>query len=160
MPEGDDSLEDLYREVILDHYKNPRHQGRVSGDGAVGVELQNPTCGDEIHLTLRLREGRITEVAFEGSGCSISMASASMMTEALRGKTLEEAIGVSAAFKGMLAGGTAAEERLGDLVALSGVAQFPVRVKCATLAWNALMRALGSRETGADEGARTVPAGG
>lgn len=144
MPDtGDDALEDLYREVILDHYKNPRHQGRVAGRDAVEVDLQNPTCGDEIHLSLRMEGGRIADLAFEGRGCSISMASASMMAEALRGKTLDEAVGVSAAFKGMLAGGPAAEERLGDLVALSGVAQFPVRVKCATLAWNALMRALG-----------------
>ncbi len=143
MPDaGDDALEDLYREVILDHYKHPRNRGRLDGDGTAAVDLQNPTCGDDIHLSLRLRDGRIQEVAFEGRGCSISMASASMMTEALRGKTLQEAVGLNAAFKGMLAGG-AAEDRLGDLVSLSGVAQFPVRVKCATLAWNALAHALG-----------------
>jgi len=151
MPEaGDDALEDLYREVILDHYKNPRHQGRIAGAGAVGVDLQNPTCGDEIHLSLRMEGGRIADLAFEGRGCSISMASASMMAEALRGKTLDEAVGVSAAFKGMLAGGPAAEDSLGDLVALAGVAQFPVRVKCATLAWNAMMRALGGQTHDAD----------
>lgn len=143
MPDaGDDALEDLYREVILDHYKHPRNRGRLEGDGTAAVDLQNPTCGDEIHLSLCLRDGRIQEVAFDGRGCSISMASASMMTEVLRGKTLEEAAGLNAAFKGMLAGG-AAEDRLGDLVALSGVSQFPVRVKCATLAWNALTHALG-----------------
>ena len=142
--QGDDALEDLYREVILDHYKNPRNRGRVQGEGAAEIDLQNPTCGDEIHLSLRLRDGRVAEVAFEGRGCSISMASASMMTEALRGKTLVEAVGLNAAFKGMLGGGPAPEDALGDLVALAGVAQFPVRVKCATLAWNALVRALGS----------------
>jgi nitrogen fixation NifU-like protein len=149
MPDvGDDALEDLYREVILDHYKNPRHAGRITGEDAVEVELQNPTCGDEIRISLRLDGGRIADVRFEGRGCSISMASASMMTEALRGKTLDQAVGMSAAFKGMLAGGPAAEESLGDLVALSGVAQFPVRVKCATLAWNAMIRALGGSTAG------------
>ena len=149
MPDvGDDALEDLYREVILDHYKNPRHAGRITGEDAVEVELQNPTCGDEIRISLRLDGGRIADVRFEGRGCSISMASASMMTEALRGKTLDQAVGMSAAFKGMLAGGPAAEESLGDLVALSGVAQFPVRVKCATLAWNAMIRALGRSTAG------------
>lgn len=143
--QGDDVLEDLYREVIIDHYKSPRNRGRLQGDDAAEVDLQNPTCGDEIHLSLRLQGDRIAEVAFEGRGCSISMASASMMTEALKGKTLEEALGVNAAFKGMLQGGPAPEGPLGDLVALSGVAQFPVRVKCATLAWNALIRAIGEK---------------
>lgn len=143
--QGDDALEELYREVILDHYKNPRNRGRLQGGDAAEIELQNPTCGDEIHLSLRLRDGRVTDVAFDGRGCSISMASASMMTQALKGKTLEEAVGLNAAFKGMLGGGPAPEDSLGDLVSLAGVAQFPVRVKCATLAWNAMVRALGAK---------------
>jgi len=149
MPESaDGALEDLYREVILDHYKRPRNRGRVEGAGALEVDLQNPTCGDEIHLSLRLDGGRIAEMRFEGRGCSISMASASMMTEACRGKTPQEAVAVCSAFKGMLAGHGAPDE-LGDLLALGGVAQFPVRVKCATLGWNALLRALGTADGGA-----------
>jgi len=152
MPESPDAgLEDLYREVILDHYKRPRHRGRLEGEGAAAVDLQNPTCGDEIHLSLQLREGRIADVRFEGRGCAISMASASMMTEACRGQTLEGAVALCSEFKGMLQGQPAAEERLGDLVALAGVARFPVRVKCATLAWNALVRALGRGEEAAGE---------
>ncbi len=148
MPEAPDAaLEELYREVILDHYKHPRNRGRVEGPGAAEVELQNPTCGDEIRLSLRLQDGRIADLRFEGRGCSISMASASMMTEACRGLAPERAAELCAGFKAMLAGGGAADE-LGDLQALSGVAQFPVRVKCATLAWNALLRALGSGEAG------------
>lgn len=143
-PNADDALEDLYREVILDHYKNPRHLGQVQGNDTVAVELQNPTCGDEIRLSLRVQDGCIEDVRFEGRGCSISMASASMMADALRGKSLREASTLNAAFKGMLAGGDVAEEALGDLVALSGVSHFPVRVKCATLAWNALLTALGT----------------
>ncbi len=144
MPDTQDaSLQDLYREVILDHYKNPRNRGELAGESACHIDLQNPTCGDEIHLSVDLSEGRIADVRFAGRGCSISMASASMMTEALKGKTLEEAFGLTGAFKGMLNGEAADEDRLGDLVALSGVAQFPVRVKCATLAWNAMLRALG-----------------
>jgi nitrogen fixation NifU-like protein len=149
MPDMTDAqLEDLYREVILDHYRSPRNRGHLEGSDVKDVELQNPTCGDEIHLSLAVRDGRIDQVRFEGRGCSISMASASMLTEVLRGKTPEEAVAMSRAFKGMLTG-DAPEEDLGDLAALSGVAQFPVRVKCATLAWNALLRALG--QTGADD---------
>ncbi len=143
MPDMTDApLEDLYREVILDHYRSPRNRGRLEGAGVSDIELQNPTCGDEIRLSLALRDGRIDQVRFEGRGCSISMASASMLTEALRGKTPAEAVALSRAFKGML-GGQAPASELGDLEALSGVAQFPVRVKCATLAWNALLQALG-----------------
>lgn len=149
MPDTQDAaLEDLYREVILDHYKNPRNRGELSGDGTAHIDLQNPTCGDEIHLSLEVRDGKITDVRFTGRGCSISMASASMMTEALKGQRLDDAIGVTGAFKAMLQsrGGSLDEDRLGDLVALAGVAQFPVRVKCATLAWNAMLRALGQGE--------------
>ncbi len=144
MPDSQDAaLEELYREVILDHYKNPRNRGEVPGDGACRIDLQNPTCGDEIHLSVDCRDGRVADVRFVGKGCSISMASASLMTEALKGKTLEEAVGLTGAFKAMLQGQPADEDRLGDLVALSGVARFPVRVKCATLAWNAMLRAVG-----------------
>ena len=139
-------LEDLYREVILEHYKSPRNRGRLEGADALRVELQNPTCGDEIQLSLAVRDGVVADARFTGRGCSISMASASMMTEALKGRSVDDAVLLSRDFKAMLSGGQAAEG-LGDLVALSGVAQFPVRVKCATLAWNALLRALGQSAT-------------
>ena len=148
---GDDQLEELYREVILDHYRRPRNRGSVTGDGAATVELQNPTCGDEIRVSARLEGGRIADLRFEGRGCSISMASASLMTEALRGRTAQDAVALSARFKAMLMGQTIPEaelEGMGDLAALSGVARFPVRVKCATLAWNAALRALSGDAAG------------
>lgn len=146
MPEAmsgsDGGLEELYREVILEHYRSPRNRGQLEGEGVRRVQLQNPTCGDEVQLSLRMDGGRIADLRFTGRGCSISMASASLMTEAVRGKTLEDAVELSRAFKAMLRAEPAVAT-LGDLVALSGVARFPVRVKCATLAWNALLRALG-----------------
>jgi nitrogen fixation NifU-like protein len=152
MPPDTDALEELYREVILDHYRHPRNRGRLEGRGTASVDLQNPTCGDEVRLSVALNGGRISDVRFEGRGCSISMASASMMTEAVKGRTVDDAVALQAAFKAMLRGEPADEQRLGDLVALSGVAKFPVRVKCATLAWNALVRALGRAEEDADDG--------
>jgi nitrogen fixation NifU-like protein len=153
MPETPDAaLEELYREVILDHYKHPRNRGRLDGPGAEAVELQNPTCGDEIRLSVRVQDDRLADLRFEGRGCSISMASASLMTEACRGLTRDEAVALCAGFKAMLAG-AGEPERLGDLAALSGVAQFPVRVKCATLGWNALLRALGGGAAAGDGGA-------
>ncbi len=148
---GDDQLEELYREVILDHYRRPRNRGSVTGDGAATAELQNPTCGDEIRVSARLEGGRIADLRFEGRGCSISMASASLMTEALRGRTAQDAVALSARFKAMLMGQTIPEaelEGMGDLAALSGVARFPVRVKCATLAWNAALHALSGDAAG------------
>lgn len=146
---GEGNLEDLYREVILEHYKSPRNRGRLEGPGTQQVELQNPTCGDEIQLSLLIQDGRVADARFSGRGCSISMASASMMTELMKGKTLEMALQLSRDFKAMVAGGPAPES-LGDLVALSGVAQFPVRVKCATLGWNALLRALDHADADVD----------
>lgn len=141
-----DDLEDLYREVILDHYKTPRNRGELSGDGVVRMQLQNPTCGDEIELSLRLEDGRIADVRFAGQGCSISMASASMLTEALKGKTRDEALELDREVQAMLRGEREADAALGDLQSLGGVAQFPVRVKCATLAWHALEHALCSTD--------------
>lgn len=138
-------LEDLYREVILDHYRNPRNRGTLTGDAVVRAELQNPTCGDEIELALVFDDqGRIADVRFAGRGCSISMASASMLTEALRGKTREDALELDRQVQAMLRGEGDPPSPDQDLAALSGVAQFPVRVKCATLAWHALEHALGS----------------
>jgi nitrogen fixation NifU-like protein len=157
---GEPNLEDLYREVILEHYRSPRNRGRLDGPDTVGVQLQNPTCGDEIELYLALRGGRVQDARFTGRGCSISMASASMMTEALKGRSVEEAVALSRAFKAMLRG-EPPDAGLGDLVALAGVAQFPVRVKCATLAWNAMLRALdgGAGPAGDDDGEAADPRG-
>jgi nitrogen fixation NifU-like protein len=134
------ALEDLYREVIMDHYRAPRHRGRVEGATA-DVEMLNPTCGDEVRVSLRVEDGRIADVRFDGRGCSISMASASMMTEAVLGKTVEEAKALIAAFRDLMKGEAPSPE-LGDLVALQGVAKFPVRIKCATLPWTTLEKGL------------------
>lgn len=137
----------LYQELILDHYKNPRNKGALEGATA-SAHLNNPTCGDEVFLQLRVEDGRIAEVRFTGHGCSISQASISMMTQQLRGKTPEEARTMMARFTDMLHGDTeAARDRsLGDLRALAGVSKFPVRVRCAMLGWNALEEALKGRD--------------
>lgn len=146
-------LDELYREIILDHYTRPRNRGKLES-ADIAVEGVNPSCGDEISLYARVRDGRLEEVRFEGRGCSISQASASMMTEAVRGKTLEAAEELVDRFKGMMHGEPPDEHRLGDLVALQGVRRFPVRIKCATLAWVALQQ--GIREYQAGQAARGV----
>ncbi len=133
------SLDELYRQVIMDHYQHPRNQGDVQGD-ALAVDLKNPTCGDEIHLQLLLKDDVVEDVRFKGAGCSISMSSASMMTEAVKGKPLAEALATMVEFKKMIRGEAHDDELLGDLEALAGVSKFPARIKCATLAWNALER--------------------
>jgi nitrogen fixation protein NifU and related proteins len=138
------SLDDLYREVILDHYSHPRNKG-VANPADVIREGANPLCGDEIRVSLRVRQGLVEDVQFDGKGCSISQASASMMTERVRGKTVAEAARVIREFKGMMHGEhtqAGAEDDLGDLEALQGVRKFPVRVKCATLSWITLEMAL------------------
>lgn len=134
------ALDDLYREVIIDHYAHPRNHGRLDPSD-VRVEGANPLCGDELSLFVRLRDGRVEDLRFEGHGCSISVASASMMTEAVKGKTLEEVRALVAQFKGMMRGDVAPDE-FGDLAALQGVRKFPVRVKCATLPWVTLDQGL------------------
>ncbi|MBE3595719.1 MAG: SUF system NifU family Fe-S cluster assembly protein [Hydrogenibacillus sp.] len=139
------SLENLYREVILDHYRHPRRRGTLEGDGVTVVDLKNPSCGDHVTLYVRQEGDRLAEVRFKGEGCSISMSSASMMSSQVEGLTTEEAAGLVAVFLRLVQGeaiGEAWEEKLGDAVALRGVSQFPVRVKCATLAWKALEQAL------------------
>ena len=135
-------LSSLYQEVILRHYRKPKNRGPVESPDAE-VHMHNPVCGDEIVLRLRVREGRIEEARFEGQGCSISQASASMMTEMLEGRSVEEADALSRRFTEMLHGSEeAAKDRaLGDLRSLAGVSKFPARVKCALLAWNALQEA-------------------
>ncbi len=135
------SLDELYREVILDHYSHPRNRG-VADPADVIREGANPLCGDELRVSLRVRDGIVEEIRSEGKGCSISQASASMMTELVKGKRVDEAARLIAAFKAMMHGEAPPEDVLGDLEALQGVRKFPVRVKCATLSWVTLEMAL------------------
>lgn len=134
------ALDELYREVILDHYAHPRNRGRLVPSD-VSVEGTNPLCGDELFLTVRLRDGRVEDARFEGRGCSISQASTSMMTDAIKGKTIAEVRALVARFRGVMHGQDAGDD-LGELAALQGVRKFPVRIKCATLAWIALEQGL------------------
>lgn len=135
-------LQSLYQQVILEHYRKPRNRGELE-DADAEIHMNNPTCGDEIRIQLRVRGEVIDAVRFAGQGCSISQASASMMTQRLQGKPLAEAREVAARFTEMMHGSAeaAADKSLGDLRALAGVAKFPVRVRCALLAWNALEEA-------------------
>lgn len=131
------SLDSLYQEVIMEHYRRPQNRGRLPEPTAT-VELDNPLCGDELTLDLLIEDGKIIDVRFQGQGCSISQASASMMTQAVKGKTIAEADRLMRHVQRMLKGEAVDAEGLGDLEALQGVAKFPVRVKCALLAWEAL----------------------
>jgi nitrogen fixation NifU-like protein len=146
-------LDDLYRELILDHYRHPRHKGALD-EATSKAEGYNPLCGDEIAVDLVVEDGVIKDVAFRGRGCSISQASGSMMTDAVVGTTREEALKLLNAFKQMMmAPEEEPEEDLGDLEAFQGVAKFPVRVKCATLAWHVLQEGL-EQSNGHDNSAR------
>lgn len=138
------NLDTLYRQVIMDHYKNPRNKG-VLEDGSFTVNMNNPTCGDRIQLTMNVDNGIVTDSRFDGEGCSISMSSASMMTQAIKGKKIEEALKLSQIFSDMMQGKEYDEDDsidLGDIEALQGVAKFPARIKCATLAWKAMEKGL------------------
>lgn len=135
-------LEELYKEIIIDHYNNPRNFGELPGANA-SAEGANPLCGDEIHLELLVKEGIVEDVKFHGAGCSISRASASMMTEVIKGKSIEDIRKISQKFKGMLFEGKEDEE-LGELEAFKGVRVVPIRIKCAVLSWNVLEEALES----------------
>ncbi|HEY2302673.1 MAG TPA: SUF system NifU family Fe-S cluster assembly protein [Acidimicrobiales bacterium] len=149
-------LEDLYREIILDHYRNPRNRGELPTPPALKVEGFNPLCGDEIVVYLDVEDGVVTDLRIGGQGCSISQSSASMMSAAVKGKSVPQARATIRAFKGMMsiheqrldgadgeeAGASEPEINLGDLEALQGVVKFPVRIKCATLSWNTLAQAL------------------
>ncbi|KKL56171.1 hypothetical protein LCGC14_2248080 [marine sediment metagenome] len=135
-------IDELYREVILDHYRSPRHRGSLPSP-TVSREGYNPLCGDEVAVDLLVEGGVVEDVAVRGAGCSISQSSASMMAEAILGKTVEEAGSLFRGFTAMMRGSDEVDpESLGDLEALAGVRKFPVRVKCATLAWHALDEAL------------------
>ncbi len=145
-------LDDLYQELILDHYRRKRGEGSLDRP-SVAVDQHNPRCGDEVHLELGIRDGVVEEVAHTGQGCSISQASVSMMTEALRGRTLDDALGTVEHFRLVMHGDEAADEdRLGDAVALEGVAKYPVRVKCALLGWMAAKDAIQTYRGGSGNG--------
>ena len=133
------NLDQLYRSVIMDHYKNPRNKGSLD-ENSVTIDMNNPTCGDRIHLTLKLEDGVVQDAKFDGEGCSISMSSASMMTQIVKGKKLDEALELADIFSKMMLGEDFDDEKydLGDVEALQGVAKFPARIKCATLAWKAM----------------------
>jgi nitrogen fixation NifU-like protein len=136
------SLEELYKEVILDHYRSPRNKGRLDPHH-VALERNNPLCGDEIELFLRFDGDKLDGVAFEGKGCSISLASASMMTEKVRGLSTENASALAELIKRMMAGNDEGDaQSLGDLVSLKGVVKYPVRIKCALLGWNTLLEGI------------------
>ena len=133
------NLDTLYRQVIMDHYKNPRNKGAIDGD-ALTIDMNNPTCGDRIQLHLQVEDDIVKDVKFDGEGCSISMSSASMMTQAIKGKKLEDALNMSHLFSEMMMGEDidAGDLDLEDIEALQGVSKFPARIKCATLAWKAM----------------------
>ena len=145
-------LEDLYREIILDHYRSPRNRGELPPPAAHATG-HNPLCGDEIEVYLDVHDGVVSDIKVAGQGCSISQSSASMMSQAVKGKSLDEVRALTRRFKGLMSiedldGDASIDEsvlesvKLGDLEALQGVVKFPVRIKCATLAWNTLTQAL------------------
>jgi nitrogen fixation protein NifU and related proteins len=143
-------LEDLYREIILDHYRSPRNRGELPPPAAHAVG-HNPLCGDEIEVYLEVTDGVVSDIKVSGQGCSISQSSASMMSQAVKGKSIDEVRALVHRFKSMMSihepddadtDDSASEVKLGDLEALQGVVKFPVRIKCAVLAWNTLIEAL------------------
>jgi nitrogen fixation NifU-like protein len=159
-------LEDLYREIILDHYRNPRNRGELPTPPAHSETGFNPLCGDEITLYVQVEDDRLADVKLTGQGCSISQSSASMMSTAVKGKSLAETRATIRKFKSMMSiheqrldgpadsddgageeDGSGPEVSLGDLEALQGVVKFPVRIKCATLSWNTLVQALDHLES-------------
>jgi nitrogen fixation NifU-like protein len=158
-------LEELYREIILDHYRSPRNRGELESPPAHRVEGFNPLCGDEVVVSMVVSDGKLSDVKVGGSGCSISQSSASLMSAAVKGKPVDEVRRLISTFKGMMSiheanlgpdetdGAGGAEvvsgepeeidlDKLGELAALQGVVKFPVRIKCATLSWNALAQGL------------------
>jgi len=149
-------LEDLYREIILDHYRTPRNRGELPAPPAVVAQGHNPLCGDEITVYLQVDDDVVSDIRVGGQGCSISQSSASMMSQAVKGHSVADVRALVRRFKGMMSiddvtDGDGDDEdldaasddvKLGDLEALQGVVKFPVRIKCATLAWNTLLEAL------------------
>jgi nitrogen fixation NifU-like protein len=130
-------LEDMYKAIILEHYKNPRNRGRLE-HATVTQPGHNPSCGDTLELQLLVEGETIKDVKFDGHGCAISQASASLMTQAIKGKSLHEGLALSEKFQAMIRGEEPDTDALGDLTALQGISKLHARVKCATLAWQTL----------------------
>jgi nitrogen fixation NifU-like protein len=163
-------LEDLYREIILDHYRNPRNRGELATPPAHRSEGFNPLCGDEVQVYLDVEDGTVADVKVSGQGCSISQSSASMMSQAVKGKSVDDARRLVRAFKSMMsiheygldgeddeaADALDGDIKLGDLEALRGVVKFPVRIKCATLAWNTLVQGLDEADADSDGAAEVA----
>ncbi|GEP43249.1 Fe-S cluster assembly sulfur transfer protein SufU [Brevifollis gellanilyticus] len=146
-----DDLRDLYQQVILDHSRSPRNHGQLHGEGCVHVHGDNPTCGDEIDVWVKFAaDGGVEDIKFEGQGCAISQASASMMTVKMKGTDAEKLKGLIQDFRATVTGeGTVKDEdTLGELALLEGVQKFPQRVKCATLAWRAVEQAMQQKGEG------------
>jgi nitrogen fixation NifU-like protein len=144
------ALDELYKEVILDHYKNPRNKRELPG-AELTCTRNNPLCGDEITMYAHVEDGVVADVAFRGQGCSISQASASMLTESVKGRSVEDTDALASHFRGMMAGEVEpSEEEFGDLIALKGVVKYPIRIKCAVLAWDVLQEALAGAGRSAD----------
>ena len=136
------SLEELYKEVILDHYRTPRNKGRLDPHDIM-LERNNPLCGDEIELFVKFEGETLAGISFDGKGCSISQASASMMTEKVQDLSVKDANELAETIKAMMSGEEEGDpEVLGDLVSLKGVVKYPVRIKCALLGWNTLIEAI------------------
>ena len=142
-PGSDARLSALYQEVILDHYRRPRNRGTVPEPTGT-ASLRNPLCGDEVDVQVSVQDGKVTDVKFGGRGCSISQASASMMTELVKGRTPDEVHALGERFAEMIRGNAEAakDQALGQARALSGVSRFPTRVRCALIAWEAMERAV------------------
>ncbi|NNN00488.1 MAG: SUF system NifU family Fe-S cluster assembly protein [Acidimicrobiaceae bacterium] len=147
------NLEDLYREIILDHYRSPRNRGELASPPAIRVEGFNPLCGDELVVYLNVEDGTLSDIKITGHGCSISQSSSSLMSAAVKGKSLEQVREIIGTFKQLMTvhESTLAHDgepakvdlrAIGELAALQGVVKFPVRIKCATLAWNTLSQGL------------------
>lgn len=137
------NIQAMYQELILDHYRRPRNKGELEGEHRT-IAMKNPLCGDEVYLHLSVEDEKVADISFTGRGCSISQAAASMITQAVKGKTADEAEALGVRYREMIMGDASAaqDKSLGQLRALSGVSKFPARVKCALLAWNALEEGL------------------
>ena len=136
-----DDVDDLYRQVILDHNRNPRNFGEL-GDATRVISAVNPLCGDKLTLYVKVGDGTVTDIKFKGSGCAISVASSSLMTERVKGQTVRDSLELFDKVHGLLTGASDATADLDKLAALAGVREYPTRVKCASLAWHALKAAV------------------
>lgn len=133
------TMNELYRQVIVEHFKNPRNKGLINSDDYQNLRLKNPSCGDDVTICVKIENGVITDVRHDGSGCSICCSSASVMSEVIKGKTIDEAYDIIEDFYNLIKGEEVKDaDRLDEAMAFGGVAQFPARVKCATLSWKAL----------------------